>query len=68
MGRTRGTLTELVIIIAALLWPFFFYAKTIDGDEFLKSGVGLATLGMVVAVYKLWLGTHAGQTTEKSSD
>ena len=44
-------LLELLIVLIAATWPTFWFADTIDGDEFLKSGAGAAS---VAAIYALW--------------
>lgn len=41
----------LLIVLAAALSPTFYLASTINDDEFLKSGLGAAQVGAVVAIY-----------------
>ena len=54
----NANLLELLLMVVAVLWPMFFFASSIDGDEFLKSGAGVASGGMALGAYKLWQGRH----------
>ena len=46
------------VSLLAVLAPIFLLASEVDGDEFAKSGVGLATVAAVVAIFK---GFHLGK-------
>ena len=44
-------LLELVVLLVAAMWPTFFFAGKIDGDEWLKAGSGTGT---VLVIYAAW--------------
>jgi len=59
MPDTR--IVELVIVMAAVmvstLAPMFLMASSIDQDEFMKAGAGMAAgTGAVILTYRLWRG------------
>lgn len=47
-------LTELALVLVAVLTPQFILANEIDGDEFAKATTGIALAGVVVAAYKVY--------------
>lgn len=48
-------IAELIVILVAVLAPFFFMAGDLtDMDEVMKSGVGIAVVGGVLTVYRIW--------------
>lgn len=60
-------LTELVILLAAVLAPQFLLAAEVDGDEFAKATAGVALAGVVVAAYKVWRGTANAVTKARKN-
>ena len=48
-----------VFSILACLSPIFLLAKEVDGDEFAKSGLGMATVAAVVAIVQVWNRLHS---------
>lgn len=50
-----------VFSILACLLPIFLLASEVNGDEFAKSGLGLATVGAIVAITKTWQAFHKGE-------
>ena len=49
-----GIIMAVVIILTQV--PLFILAKEVDGDEFVKSGLGLLAGGVAsaIAVYRMW--------------
>lgn len=47
-------ITELALVLLAVLTPQFLLANEIDGDEFGKATTGIALAGIVVAAYRVY--------------
>ncbi len=55
--KRKGELSELLIVVVAALAPMWLMAGDwSDMDEVVKSGVGIACVGAVVAAYRIWKG------------
>lgn len=54
--RTIELLIVLVAVVIAPHVPTFLFAGHINADEWLKSGTGVTTSGVILAAYKLWKG------------
>lgn len=49
----------LIMLIAVMIVPYvptFVMASDISWDEWVKSGAGMTSSGVILAVYKLWKG------------
>lgn len=44
---------KYLVVAAVILTPMFVFAHELDGDEFQKSGVGLAMGAVVLAAMKI---------------
>lgn len=45
---------ELAIAMTAAMIPCFVLANEVGPDEFVKSGAGFVTGGIVLAIYRMW--------------
>lgn len=56
---TKSDNWELLIVMVAIMTPFFLMAGDLkDLDEVMKSATGVAFVGAVIAIYRIWKGSR----------
>ena len=68
MLEQRVPVWLLIVVILACLARIFLLANEVDGDEFAKSGLGLATVGAIVAIWRCWTSALADVNHDQHED